>query len=139
MALRNVVEATRHRGIIWLGVSVIVGLGLFPPWRYVVIENGITITAGYAPLFEPPGPILRIKDFPTIAETIAAKRVVEGGLPDRAAALQREYPPQIDYERLLLQWLLAPRNRRAFRQRDHGRRTRASGGDPPSTCGPANA
>jgi hypothetical protein len=103
------VDIFRYRGVIWVGVSLIVALGLLPPWRYVVPESGqpITIFAGYAPLFDPPPPETRIRDFPTVSETIAARRVVNSGrFPDRAAALQREYPPQIDYGRLLLQWLM---------------------------------
>jgi hypothetical protein len=105
---------SQHRRAVWVGVTAIVLMGLFPPWRYEVVEGGsvLTVPDGYAPLFSPPREIARIRAFSTIAETARAARLVENAErnpPANPAAaalirdLQLRYAPQIDYQRLFLQ------------------------------------
>ena len=96
-------DVSRHRSAIWFAVALIVAFGLYPPWHYVVIENGHPqlVPAGYGLLLQPPAPITRLREFPTVAETLAARRLADSGrFPARAAAVQLEYQAQIDYARV---------------------------------------
>ena len=100
-------DLQQHRRSVWVGVAAILLLGTFPPWRYVVTESGrtATVSGGYSSLFDPPAPITRLRDFPTVLETLLARKAVETN-PLIAAALQQHYSAQIDYPRLLLEWAL---------------------------------
>lgn len=47
--------ASTKQWIIWVATTVVVVMGVFPPWL-VTYPRGITRSVGYAPIFSPPQP-----------------------------------------------------------------------------------
>jgi hypothetical protein len=96
-----------HAAVYWAAIVITVGMCLVPPWRYTLDIRGLVDQkpAGYAPLFAPPGPLMR-----PVTTSVLDKYQGRRSIFDKTEEPDMRYAIRLDFARLALQlavvWLI---------------------------------